>query len=136
MSASTSVLVIGLDFDWATVNHSDKFDVEKIGASVLHDIEVLNSTAGLEAELLCLNPDKDAVDEAATKFRAGHSGKPWNAVSIGFGVRGLGELTVLFERLVNLAKDELPHAKLVFTGPGADVLEAVRRNFPHLQIAS
>ncbi|EKG19952.1 hypothetical protein MPH_02780 [Macrophomina phaseolina MS6] len=134
MSDTTSILTIGLDFDWTEANRGDKFDVSKIRAAVSRGLEELKSVPGVESDVYFVVPDKQGLfDEIAAKLRDGHGGKPWSGVIVGWGVRGVDETTPLFEALMNLIKDTSPSSKFLFTGPGGVQFEAIERNFPHLK---
>ncbi|GME28020.1 hypothetical protein GTA08_BOTSDO05968 [Neofusicoccum parvum] len=137
MSTPTSILTIGLDFDWTAANRGEKFDINAIRTAVAKGLETLNNVDGLYAETFFLNPDKKGVfDEVTSKLQAGHSGNPWSGVIIGWGVRGVEDTTPVFETLVNLIKDTTPGSKLIFTGPAPDHFGAIQRNFPHLKRGS
>lgn len=61
------------------------------------------------------------------------SGKTWDGVLLGFGIRSDVPLTPAFEDLVNYIKDTVPSARLMFSGMPDDQLPCVLRHFPHLK---
>ena len=71
-----------------------------------------------------LDPD-DSLARFETRLRE----RDWVAVNIGYGVRGLKENTVLFERLLECVRRVKPEARVIFSNGPDEVFEAVRRNF-------
>lgn len=64
------------------------------------------------------------------------SGKTWDGVLLGFGIRSDVPLTPAFEELVNYIKDTVPSARLMFSGMPDDQLPCVLRHFPHLKAST
>ncbi|KZP06487.1 hypothetical protein FIBSPDRAFT_842083 [Athelia psychrophila] len=54
----------------------------------------------------------------------------YDAVVVGFGVRGSVDLTEFFEEIVNTVKDTAPRARLLFNSSPPSTLDAVKRAFP------
>ena len=52
---------------------------------------------------------------------------------IGYGIRGPKEYTVLFESVVNAAREIAPGAKLMFSTAPDGVFETIRRAFPEVR---
>lgn len=137
MSTPTSILIIGLDFAWTAVHRADQIDPATLRSKVQPAIQKLSGVPGLEPELYLLNPEKkEALDEIEAKMRAGHGGKPWSGVIIGWGVRAFADTSPLLESLVNIVKDSSPESRLIFPDDAPNHLEAIQRNFPQLQGSS
>lgn len=64
------------------------------------------------------------------------SGKTWDGVLLGFGIRSDVPLTPAFEELVNYIKDTVPSARLMFSGMPDDQLPCVLKHFPHLKAST
>ncbi|KAF7965201.1 hypothetical protein HWV62_45089 [Athelia sp. TMB] len=84
-------------------------------------------SAGYVYEFFPIGPD-DAPAKAA--LAAQLKERKYDGVVFGYGLRGVPELTVFFEEAVNLVKDALPGARLLFNFSPASTLDAVKRNFP------
>lgn len=137
MSTPTSILIIGLDFAWTAAHRADQLDPATLRDKVQRGIQKLSSVPGLEPETYFLDPEKkEAVDEVEEKLRAGHGGKPWSGVIVGWGVRAFADMSPLFESVVNVVKDSSPESRLIFTDSTPNHLEAIQRNFPQFQQSS
>jgi hypothetical protein len=66
-------------------------------------------------------------DDAEARVRECVAKGPFRAVMIGAGVRLAREHTPLFERLVNVAHEELPGAKFCFNTSPESTIDAFRR---------
>lgn len=136
MTIPTSILIIGLDFQWTAAHRADLIDPAVLRGNVQRGIEDLAKVPDLQTETLLVNPDKDSVvDGIANKLRAGNAGNKWNGVIFGWGMRGIPDTSALFEAVVNRVKDEAPEARFMFTLAQPNHWEVIRRNFPHLQKA-
>ncbi|KAF4309336.1 hypothetical protein GTA08_BOTSDO03163 [Botryosphaeria dothidea] len=134
MATPTSILIIGLDFQWTAVHRADLINPAVLRGNVQRRIEDLAKVTGLETETLLVNPDKDdALDEIGNKLREGKAGKKWDGVIFGWGMRGIPDTSALFEAMVNRVKDEAPKARFMFTLAQPNHWEAIQRNFPHLK---
>lgn len=138
-STSISVLSFGLSVDY----------VRRNAPPGTMDVDALDRLlAASEAKLTTYDPQRlsarmqyYALDEPATiqaiqdTIRTGDpaTSRPWDAVVIGFGLRGNKMLTVAFEEMVNYVRENAPGAKLLFSDAPDTHLEAIQRNFPHLR---
>ncbi|KAK5118498.1 hypothetical protein LTR62_003013 [Meristemomyces frigidus] len=84
--------------------------------------------AGFIIESEDMNPAD--VKDSLVRFTARLREREWMAVNIGYGVRGVKENTVLFERLLEAVREVRPGAKLVFSNAPDEIVPAIRRNFP------
>jgi hypothetical protein len=129
-SVSRSMLSVGLDPALVSASASSRAAFPDMDADTIRA-----GVAASQAELqrhgfrtaVCL------VDYGATAesvYRAALEGQSYDVVMIGAGVRMDPALTHLFEMLVNVTRELLPRAVLVFnTGP-TTTAEAVLRWFP------
>ncbi|KAI0821198.1 hypothetical protein BC629DRAFT_1459142 [Irpex lacteus] len=117
---SRTLLTIGL----ALKNIADPALLERIRKGV----EALNAAlpkAGYDATTLQVQPvvgSQDVVDALTSR--------KWDAVIIGFGVRGNPEHTVFFEWLVNAVKEKAPQAKIGFNVDPESTLDCAKRLVP------
>ena len=126
-----SVLSVGLQPE--LINYADPayaafpgMTAEKVQAGLDHDIALLRDM-GFDAEL-CL---VDFGDTAEAVLKGRLLAKTYECLMLGAGVRLVAKNTVLFEKLVNIAHQHAPGAKICFnTGP-KDSAAAVQRWFPH-----
>jgi hypothetical protein len=58
------------------------------------------------------------------------SSRQWDAVIIGFGLRGFPQYTVFFEWLVNEIKNKAPGTKIGFNSSPESTLDAAKRLAP------
>lgn len=124
MATSTTspiVLVIGLKqgpgFDAATIQRFAAEQTAKV------------KEAGIDINGLILDPH--APHEALLEqVHAKLEEQPrWDGVVIGFGIRGDGALTILFERIVNMCVQEFKISRFGFNSTPGDTAEAVIRGF-------
>ncbi|GGD27015.1 hypothetical protein [Nocardioides daphniae] len=73
--------------------------------------------------LLALDGNDDAEGRVTTALGAG----TWDCVLIVGGLRKEDEQVALFERVVNLVKDQAPAARLAFNSTPHDLVDAVAR---------
>ena len=119
--ARKSILVAGLGrYGPAT---SSSVNIEKAQA----DLSKAKMN-GFDCSLSEVNPDDVSGTLAMVKETL--RSKQWDGFVIGYGVRGLKEYTVLFEEIVNAAREITPGTKLIFSNAPDGVFEAIRRAFP------
>lgn len=56
--------------------------------------------------------------------------KKWDAIVVGFGVRGTKELTPFLEQIINAIVEKSPSSKILFNVSPESTLEAAQRWFP------
>jgi len=95
---------------------------EKLEASLRAD-EAGLSDLGYEVQLAFIH----SADTAATDVAGMLTGRSFDVVMIGAGVRKDDEHFLVFERLINVVHEHAPHARMAFnTGP-TDSAAAVQR---------
>ncbi|KAF3911463.1 hypothetical protein ABW20_dc0105726 [Dactylellina cionopaga] len=115
---------------WIGLTSSSKYIPPSIDRNALHAL--LDSSlppvtaAGFDAEVLLFEPEDISVFEAKLKE------KSWDAVIIGFGVRGNPPLTEHFEALVNIVREHDANIKLGFNSQPADTVDVAKRLFPNV----
>lgn len=142
MALKTSVLILGLDFDW-TKEHRPELagpKTDEIIAALQEAFAQVDKVKGLyyKTELFAPDPEGKIGEDMYELIRNGPpaesgSGKTWDGVLLGFGIRSDLPLTPAFEELVNYIKDTVPSARLMFSGMPDDQLPCVLRHFPHLK---
>ena len=127
--AKTSVLIVGLEP--SLIDFSDPaygasgLDAASVRAGLKADEAWLNAL-GYDAEL-CLT---DFGETAETVLRERLKKKAFDCVLAGASLRLIAQNTPLFERLVNVAHVDAPHAKLCFNTKPTDTAEVVQRCLP------
>lgn len=145
MAAKTSILTLGLDFDWSKEHRpmlvGPKPD-EIIGA-LQEAFAQIEKLPGLYLKMELFAPDSEGKigEHIHELIRNGPpagsgAGKTWDGVLLGFGIRSDVPLTPAFEELVNFIKDTVPSARLMFSGMPDDQLPCVLRHFPHLKASA
>ncbi|KAL1650414.1 hypothetical protein SLS58_001232 [Diplodia intermedia] len=123
-----SILTIGLDLDWGAAHLGHEIDMAAVRAAVAKGVQEFENVPGVHHDNHFFAPDDaDAWGEAERAVRAGHDGRPWDGVTIGWGLRGHADMTAVFERMAS------PGSRLIFAGPASDHFAAVKRNWPHLR---
>lgn len=122
-----SVLLVGLDptlidFSDPAYGAFPGLDAAKVIAGLKAD-EARLTALGYDAHT-CLT-DFGETAEAVLKARL--SERQYDCIMIGAGVRLVAENTVLFEKLVNVAHEHAPRARLCFNTRPTDTAEAVQR---------
>ncbi|KAK4552126.1 hypothetical protein LTR86_010662 [Recurvomyces mirabilis] len=84
--------------------------------------------AGFEILAEDMNPQD--IEDSLRRFERRLMEREWVAVNFGYGVRGVKENTVLFERLLGVLRLRRPGVRVMFSNGPDEVVEAVRRNFP------
>jgi hypothetical protein len=84
--------------------------------------------AGFECVHFELNPEDLA--RSMDSFKRQLRGRDWDAVLIGFGVRGTPAHTPLFEAAVNMCRVVVPNTPMMFSAGPDKCLEACCRIFP------
>jgi hypothetical protein len=69
-------------------------------------------------------------EESLEPYVAALKSNEWRGVCIGFGVRGIMELSSFFNELVQLAQIHAPQARFCFNGGLPDTYSCVERNVP------
>jgi hypothetical protein len=112
-----SVLIIGIDplavpgVDGAAVRAALEQELARFGDHAI------------DASMLLI-----ALDESAEPaLAAALSGREWDVVVIGGGIRKPEPLLPLFEQVVNLVRRYAPKAGIAFNTSGGDSVEAARR---------
>ncbi|KAK5309333.1 hypothetical protein LTR70_010389, partial [Exophiala xenobiotica] len=100
-------------------------------AETLIKTEIDKATkAGFSLELYQMQleqPEKQILDELAEHLQQ----QKWDAVAFGFGIRGDREQTPLFEKVVNMAVENVrPTPRLAFPVLPDKIVEAFERVFP------
>lgn len=127
MSNDIRVLIAGIDFNW-TRTHRANNNVQFAAIEKMFD-EVA-AMPGVYSEVCFVTPDHAASLES---YKKEITGEKWDAVSLGYGVRGDPALTPLFEQMVNILRENAPETKILFTSPLGDHVDMVKRNFPELR---
>lgn len=129
MSSAPSVLLVGLPWDHSSVaTMAGKTETKAINVrDALDSLEVSINAAGYTYAPYYISPGDDAGKQGLV---AQLKANDYDAVIIGFGVRGQPAHTVFFEDLVNTVKDTAPRAKLLFNSSVSSTIDAVRRAFP------
>ncbi|KAH8761069.1 hypothetical protein F5883DRAFT_563158 [Diaporthe sp. PMI_573] len=142
MALKTSVLVVGLDFNWTNEHRPELAGpaTDEIIAALGEAFAQLDKVQGLyyKTELFTPTSEGKVSEDIYELIRNGPpaesgSGKTWDGVLLGFGLRSDIPLTPAFEDLVNYTKDKVPSARLMFSGMADDQLPCVLRHFPHLK---
>jgi hypothetical protein len=77
----------------------------------------------IDASMLLIALDESAESAVASAL----SGRDWDVVVIGRGIRKPDPLLLLFEQAVNLVRRYAPKAAIAFNTSGGDSVEAARR---------
>jgi hypothetical protein len=112
MAPSKSIISIGIR---TTPEVGDKLKAAKAAAL----------EAGYDCEMIVF-PVEDFPTELE-KFKQQLRSKMWDAVVIGFGLRGNPDHTSLFEQLVNAASDALPGIRFGFSSKPEDFMPCLVR---------
>jgi len=116
-----SILIIGLPHTLAPdpeFGEKIRLGVEKAGKDI--------AGAGYDYMQLAVNPET----EGNQPFTDALNAKKWDAVLIGFGVRGIPKFTVFFEWLVNESVKCAPSAKLGFPTSPENAFDCAKRLAP------
>ncbi|KIF72517.1 hypothetical protein HY68_28395 [Streptomyces sp. AcH 505] len=116
----TSALILGFDPHAVPGMDGDAM------RAVLDDELARFGEHGIDASMTLLAPD--ATAEAAVV--AALSGRVWDVVVIGGGIRKPEPLLTFFEEVVNLVRRHAPGAAIAFNTSGGDSVEAVQRRLP------
>lgn len=142
MTSKTSMLVIGLDFEWTNKNRPMLAGTatDEIIAGLKQAFAQLDQVQGLyyKTELLAPTSKGKIPEDVYQLIRNGPpaesgAGESWDGVLLGFGIRSDLPLTPAFEDLVNYVRENVPKARLMFSGMPDDQLPCVLRHFPHLK---
>ncbi len=130
MNATKSVLSIGLQPQ--LINFADPayaafpgLTAEKVQGGLDKDIAALNAL-GYDAKL-CLT---DFGETAEAVIRTTLQQKRYDCVVIGAGMRAIDKNFLLFEKVLNVAHEHAPQARICFNTSPFDTAEAVQRWCP------
>lgn len=127
MTPRKTVLIIGLGPN-VPVSAQEALLVDSRQTPNLVAAEIEKAKAG-GVDCSVFMPDPQDVGGTLEKLKAELRKQKWDAVSIGFGLRGLKEHTELFERIANLVVEERPGAGFAFPLGPAGVWSAIQRRF-------
>jgi len=125
MADAKSVLVVGLDptlIDFSQPGYPPGMDATKVFAGIKSSEEELTGL-GYSVQM-CLT---DFGETAEAVMQSQLEQRPWDCVMIGAGVRTVPSNFILFEKLINVAHEHAPQAKLCFNQLPSDTAEAVKR---------
>ena len=125
MSEQKRVLVVGLDptlIDFSQPGYPPGMSAEKVFAGMKSSDDEL-TRLGYRVQT-CMT---DFGETAETVFRSQLEQQQFDCVLIGAGVRTNPSNFILFEKLINVAHEHAPHAKLCFNQLPSDIADAVKR---------
>ena len=105
----------------------DKSQIQRMVADAHEKVR----QAGFDSDTIELNPhDHDAsITRLAEKLQSWD----YDALQVGFGLRGNREVTPLFEAVVQKWREVAPQkTRIMFGNSPVDVMVTLRRNFPNL----
>jgi hypothetical protein len=123
MTPQKKVLLIGLDpkvVDYAALKM--KLDEPTLRAALAADEHRLQSL-GYDAHWLLIDRGETAVQVVSEALEQ----TSFDCILIGAGIRTIPPLFLLFEKLVNVAHEKAPHARLCFNTLPEDTAESVQR---------
>ena len=115
-----AILLIGLP--WQDVPDKELGAKVRVG---LEGLETRMPEAGYDYHGFFANP-KDGYQP----FTDVVTSRKWDAIIIGFGVRGMPQSTEFFEWLVNEIKEKAPQSKIGFNQSPESTLDAAKRLAP------
>ena len=125
MTVKKSVLVVGLDptlIDFSDPGYPPGMNAEKVFAGIKLSEDEL-TRLGYDVQT-CLT---DFGETAEAVVQSQLQGARFDCVMIGAGVRLNPNNFILFEKLVNVAHEHAPQAKMCFNRLPSDIGEAVQR---------
>jgi hypothetical protein len=125
MTSDKSVLVVGLDpalIDFSSPGYPPGMDAAKVMAGLKSSKEEL-TRLGYDMQM-CLT---DFGETAEAVLRGRLEQEQFNCILIGAGVRTNPNNFLLFEKLVNVAHEHAPQARLCFNTLPSDAAAAVQR---------
>jgi hypothetical protein len=125
MTSDKSVLVVGLDpalIDFSKPGYPPGMDAAKVMAGLKSSKEEL-TRLGYDMQM-CLT---DFGETAEAVLRGRLEQEQFNCILIGAGVRTNPNNFLLFEKLVNVAHEHAPQARLCFNTLPSDAAAAVQR---------
>jgi len=121
-----SVLLVGIDpvkIDFSSPDFAPQnLTADRVMSALLADNERLRAL-GYDADLCLTDLGETAERVVADKL----SGKAYDCVLIGAGIRVIPSSFLLFEKLINVVHAHAPRAKLCFNTKPSDSAEAVMR---------
>lgn len=133
MSPTPSVLITGLPWDHKFVAAFD-FDPVVVRDTLDAALRSIND-GGVNITPHWFAPDT-AQEVGMDRFIALLEANDYDAVMIGWGVRGQASLTPHFEALVDHVRVKAPRAKLLFNSDPPSTVDAIKRAFPLADIKS
>ena len=122
MPVTTKVILIGLSPEFADFTGWPDLNPEILMSQLRSDEKALQDM-GYDAQL-CL-VDLGATAESVVKAMLAE--KEFDVVMIGAGVRTFASHFLLFEKLINVAHEFAPHARICFNTKPSDTADAVKR---------
>jgi hypothetical protein len=123
MAQGKKVLLIGLEpkfVDYATL--PTHLDEPTLRAGLDADVHKLRDL-GYDAEWLLVDRGETAESMVSAKLQAG----TFDCILIGAGIRTIAPLFLLFEKLVNVAHEKAPRARLCCNTHPEDTAQSVQR---------
>ena len=119
---SSHILIAGLGKHAPAHAHTVALDdiIQKFKA----EMEKVHESGFTTSELQL---DPEDIAGSVEMIRTSLEEDDFAALVIGYGLRGMKELTVLFEGIVNCARETRPEMKLLFTTRPDGVMEALER---------
>jgi hypothetical protein len=123
MTRHKKVLMVGLDPKVVDYEHLPvKFDEPTLRANLAGDEKRLRDL-GYDAKWLFV----DRGETAEATMAAALERDTFDCVLIGAGIRTLPPMFLLFEKLINVAHEKAPHAKICFNTVPEDTAASVQR---------
>ncbi|NDZ81478.1 hypothetical protein G3I19_23700 [Streptomyces sp. SID10853] len=113
----SSVLVLGID-----PHLVPGIDADALRAALDGELARFGAL-GVDASMALIPFDESAVPTMVAAL----SGRPWDVVVVGGGLRKPEALLALFEQSVNLIRQHAPQAAIAFNTSGGDSVEAAQR---------
>jgi hypothetical protein len=123
MNKNVKVLLIGLDpkvVDYASL--PTRLDEPTLRAALETDVQRLREL-GYDATWLFTDRGETAVSVVSARLAA----EKFDCILVGAGIRTIGPMFALFEKLVNAIHAGAPGAKIAFNTNPSDTPEAVQR---------
>ncbi|KAF3922150.1 hypothetical protein ABW21_db0201509 [Orbilia brochopaga] len=124
-----SILYIGLPANSAQIPASANIDRVALNHAIKQAVPDC-AAAGFDTILFEFEPHDLPLFQEKLKERK------WDAVIIGFGVRGQPPLTTHFEAVVNMVREHDAGIKLGFNTIPSDTVQAAKRLFPDVKPVS
>lgn len=89
--------------------------------SGLEKTEKIMGEAGYDYKMCYIGPGQITTLVELLKTQS------WDGVVVGFGIRGIPEMTIFFEEIVNTVRTHAPSTKLLFNSTPETIIDAARR---------